>query len=131
MTKKELKKRLFAYKSNKAKLESNKLKLEGLTYKITPSYSGMPTGSDINNKNENYIIKKEELEHNIKKIEFEIREVDIALNSLAAKDLEHITLRYLEDYKPAEVSNLMHISESSFWRDDNRILKSMIDIIKI
>ncbi|HSQ90009.1 hypothetical protein [Romboutsia sp.] len=128
---KKLKKRLFKYKENKAKLESKKLKLDNMYSNISPNCSGMPGGSGgINSKVESHILEKDILENEIKDLEYEIKEIDIALNVLTKKEYTVIELRYLEEYKPSEVYNELHISERSFWREHSRIMQKMENVIK-
>lgn len=132
MTKDELIKKLFSYNKNKVQLDLNKNKLEGLTYKVTQSYSDMPASSDINSKNENYILKKENYEENIKKLDEDIKTIDMAMIPLNKNEMELITLRYIDGYDPIDVYNgFLHISKATFWRHENRAIQKMLDVINI
>ena len=127
---KKLKKRLFKYKENKAKLESKKLKLDNMYSNISPNCSGMPVAGGISSKVESHILERDKLKKDIIDLEYEIKEIDIALNVLTKKEYKIIELRYFEEYKPSEVYNELYISERSFWREDARIIKKMENVIK-
>lgn len=132
MTKEELIKKIFSYKKNKVQLDIYKEKLEELTYKITQSYSGMPVSNCIDSKNENYILKKESYEENIRNLDKDIKIVDRAMTTLRKNEFELITLRYIEGYTPSEVYNVfLHISKKTFFRHHNNAIEKMLDIINI
>lgn len=126
---KELRKRLFSYKEDKTKLESKQLKLENLVYKTSIINSEIKVNSNNNSKFEKYVIEKEQLEKEIQEISLYIREIEIALRILTKKEYNIIELRYFEGYKPSEVYNRLHMSESTFWREHNRILSKIYKFI--
>lgn len=128
---KELKCRLFNHKENKTKLESKLLKLENLDYQTNIINSEIKGSSDNKSKVEKYVIEKEVLEKEIKELSFYVREIDIALNILTKKEYNIIELRYFEGYKPSEVYNRLHMSESTFWREHNKILLKIDKFIKM
>ena len=128
---KELKNRLFKHKENKTRLESKQLKLENLDYKTNIINSEIKGSSDTNSKVEKYVLEKERLEKEIKELSFNVREIDIALNILTKKEYNIIELRYFEGYKPSEVYNRLHMSESTFWRVHNKVLSKIEKVIKI
>lgn len=132
MTKQELIKKMSSYNKNKIQLDLYKDKLKELTYKVTQSYSDMPVSSDIISKNESYILKKENYEESIKKLDEDIRIVDTAMTALRDNETELITLRYLEGYTPSVVyNNFLHISKATFWRHENRAIETMVETINI
>ena len=122
---KELRKRLFNYKEDKTKLESKILKLENLAYKTSIVNTEIKFSSNERSKVEKYVIEKEQLEREIQEISMYIREIEIALKILTKKEYNIIELRYFEGYKPSEVYNRLHMSESTFWRENNRILSKI------
>ncbi len=92
----------------------------------------MPVSNCINSKNENYILKKENYEENIRNLDKDIKIVDRAMSTLRKNEFELITLRYIEGYTPSEVYNVfLHMSKKTFFRHHNNAIEKMLDVINI
>ena len=77
---------------------------------------------------DNIIIKREEEK---KQLEEDIQITEILLDSLTEKDKLIINAYYIENKTQIQVANMMNVYElSTVWRNRERILNNLLDIIK-
>ena len=77
---------------------------------------------------DNIIIKREEEK---KQLEEDIQITEILLDSLTEKDKLIINAYYIENKTQIQVANIMNVYElSTVWRNRERILNNLLDIIK-